>query len=602
MTIKSLYPTSRPSLDLNFADAKRLDPRITYSRASSGVYYDDKTQVKAEENLAYPSEDFTNAWWAKTEVTISGNTAAAPDGTFTADKFIATTSGTRHFVGFSAPIQFASNIDGTSVISIFAKAAEYNFLYFLNDTGPASQTAFFNLASGTVATVSGANVSGATISSTAASGWYRCSVAMTNAFGAGRAIGIGVSNADATVTFAGNGTNGIHVWGAQYERRTTVTNYVATSGSPVTVYMPGLVAAGVNQPRFEHNPITRESLGLLIEDARTNLITQSQRFDLSPWGTVGASVRANSIVAPDGTVTASRLIEDTSVNTTHNIVVTGLMASGTTYTYSVYAKADSRSWLLISPGGSWGYGWFNLSNGTVGSVGPGGSSAITPVGNGWYRCSITATAASSGNILLYATTGNGVVNYTGDGTSGLFLWGAQLEVSLNATSYIATSGSQLTRSVDIAQITGTNFTNWYNPEGGSAYVEYVNRNLYSSTQIFAFRENGFGYRDSATGSSSNYYTELDFYVGLTFQLRPANFDTKNKAAFRFKRGDYASTLNSAAVQTSSYSADFPKATYLDLGCGGNSNTNPFGRINAPIAKFTYWPTLLSNSTLQSITL
>ena len=101
------YPSIQPSLNLDFANAKTLDPRITFTRSTTGTYYDGKTVAKAEENLATYSEDFTQvASWGATDTSVSGNTTTAPNGTSTADTLTAsaTTAANAGTVQIAVPL------------------------------------------------------------------------------------------------------------------------------------------------------------------------------------------------------------------------------------------------------------------------------------------------------------------------------------------------------------------------------------------------------------------------------------------------------------------------------------------------------------------
>ena len=84
MTIQQNYPSTKPALLLDFANTKKLDPRITFTRASTATYYDGKTNAKAEENLLVRSQEFDNAIWAKTTTTVTTNSFVAPDTTASA--------------------------------------------------------------------------------------------------------------------------------------------------------------------------------------------------------------------------------------------------------------------------------------------------------------------------------------------------------------------------------------------------------------------------------------------------------------------------------------------------------------------------------------
>lgn len=189
------------------------------------------------------------------------------------------------------------------------------------------------------------------------------------------------------------------------------------------------------------------SVAIPIYDSR-NLLSRSQELGDAVWNSVGLTVSADVAVAPDGTTTADKLVETATTGShyfSRNAQLT--ITSGTTYTSSVYAKAGERTILYLNPDSSSTSGLkaatFDLSSGTVTNTETGGTAAITSAGNGWYRCSVSSVA--TGTLVrglspsLRTTSGLGYQSYTGDGTSGLFLWGAQFEVGASPTTYFATT-------------------------------------------------------------------------------------------------------------------------------------------------------------------
>jgi hypothetical protein len=375
--------------------------------------------------------------------------------------------------------------------------------------------------------------------------------------------------------------------------------------------------AGVNEARFDHNPSTGESLGLLVEEARTNLVIYSEDFSTG-WGYIRLSYSENQITSPDGNVTADKLIEDTTENTTHRVQSTSItFTSGTTYTHSVFAKSGERSYLAVelhfqNSGNVWGESspraWFDLATGTIGDENN-CTATITNFGNGWYRCSITQTASSTGvnspGYKLATGTTSGDEVYTGNGTSGIFVWGAQVEQGSFPTSYIPTVASTVTRSADNASITGTNFSSFYNPSEGSILCNgrIIKMNPSTFGQIF------WAIGDSATFNESMYLVNDASTNNITYNLfdnGSNQFQTKisnvtdnsfNKTAIAIKLNDSAGSFN-GSTPTTDTSCTLPTVNSLKI---GNASWNTLNSLNGTIARLTYYPVRLSNSQLQTLT-
>jgi hypothetical protein len=169
---------------------------------------------------------------------------------------------------------------------------------------------------------------------------------------------------------------------------------------------------------------------------RRNLLTWTEQFDNAAWTLAGPTVVANTSTAPNGTLTADLLRSATS-SSGQFIGDAGVSTSATTHTTSVYLKASGYSWAILYAVGPNVGVHFDVQNGVVGStfVGAPTSSSITPVGNGWFRCSITFTATTSVSSRIYIRSSDGGGAFAGDGTSGILMWGAQLELGSTATDY-----------------------------------------------------------------------------------------------------------------------------------------------------------------------
>jgi hypothetical protein len=406
----------RPSLLLDFANTKTLDPRITFTRASTGTFYDGKTVALAEQNLVTNSGNFSP--FAVNGSTTTANSTTAPDGTTTAYTLTENTATSLHRMEWTSP---PSGSAGT--LSVFAKQNTQRYLYISTFNG-VNHFVIFDLQTGTISQNDGTTTASITA---AANGFYRCSVGVATSV---TYLEFGMSNSGTTAStttapsYLGASLS-IYIWGIQYETRNSLTAFTATSGAPITNYIPVLLTAAAGVARFEHNPVTGESLGLEIEEQRTNLVTYSEQFDNAAWSKSNSTVTSNTIIAPDGTLTGDKLVENSSLafhNATQSVV-------GVNPTFSVYAKAGERNQLAVFIGGvSVGVG-FDLTAGTVitisGYTTGSSTSTITAVGNGWYRCTVAFSGTTAFVQLGMGLSGAG--NYTGNGFAGLYIWGAQLE-------------------------------------------------------------------------------------------------------------------------------------------------------------------------------
>jgi hypothetical protein len=173
-----------------------------------------------------------------------------------------------------------------------------------------------------------------------------------------------------------------------------------------------------------------------------NLAFQSQTLG-TDWQVNQASISSNATTAPDGTSTAEKLIE--SGGTITPILYSNsqfpTLISGLTYTVSFYGKAAERNWIYIETSISTVKTvWFDLTNGVVGTEEAGTVGTITSVGSGWYRCSLTFTTDATGGYLVFGIAdADNDKSLFGDGTSGLYIWGVQLNRGPIATPYLATT-------------------------------------------------------------------------------------------------------------------------------------------------------------------
>lgn len=247
-----------------------------------------------------------------------------------------------------------------------------------------------------------------------------------------------------------------------------------------------LKTAASGERRIDFDPLTGARLGLLKEDARTNLFLYSGAFGNAVWNinVVVSTKVASTETDPTGAQTATLLQEVNLGVGNRYCYQDAAYTSGTAYTISVFAKAQGgRSLQMV--GGTLNavftandYCNFDLVNGVVGTKGSGVSRAeMRQLPNGWYRCSMTVTAAATATGRMQfnsITTASSSRNesYTGDGTSGIHVFGAQSEAGPRRSSYIATTSATVTRPADIISNGSGNvipFASWYNSTSGTLY-------------------------------------------------------------------------------------------------------------------------------------
>ena len=342
-----------------------------------------------------------------------------------------------------------------------------------------------------------------------------------------------------------------------------------------------LQTAATDVPRFDHNPTTGESLGLLVEEQRTNLLLRSEDFSTT-WVRFNVNASSNAILAPDGTLTADKLTENDADN--FHRIRQGI-TSGVTGVFSVFLKAAERTRVNLGTSDINLIAGFDLSAGSVVS----GTGSIEPFGDGWYRCSISATFTTSGPFLLLRNSSSEF--YTGDGTSGIYLWGAQLEAGAFPTSYIPTTTAAATRNASLADLISGAIANNIR----SFYVEFSSPAV-GTRGVVSLNDNTANERASVLTSGTD--PRLVVHDGGAEQ---ANINggtvaagVRTRVAVRINADDFAISINGGAVVTDT-SGTLPTVDRLMFG-----RTQAGEYLNGRIARFTGWSQLLPNATLQTL--
>ena len=619
MAIAANFPVTRPSLLLDFSNQTVLDPRLTFARTTTALYYDNKSAALAEQNLLLYSNTFTNAIWVASGVGTPVVGATDPAGGATGYTLTATVGSSIHRVNNASATASPATYTASVYLQAGAGTGSYTFASLLIGAATNSATATFNLSgagSVTQSFTTGWTVVSSSITQIGSTAWYRCTLTATLI--ATESIGITVQmNSVGTYTpssglqpsWTAAGTETLLVYGAQLEQRSTPTVYTATTATAVNTYTPTLQTAAINAPRFDYDPVTRTSLGLLLEQASTNLALYSSDYTNAAWTKIACTITATADISPDGTQNASLLVCNTT-NTAHSINnISAYTAS--VYTVSSYIKYYGLQFAqLIGVTVGQTYCNFDLINGIVGTAGGVGSPTgnIQPVGNGWYRCSMTFTALANGTGNFYIagspslTATNAGLAFAGNGFNGYLVWGAQVELAPSATSYIANTSIANARTVDSASMTGTNFSSWYNYSGGTVYIEAASgapTTAASPTPIWftdGSTTNQIGFWLSTTGV--NTYAKVN---NVAVQNLNVSLPSASVANTFYKTAWYYSAVgngvSSAGQTATTYSTAIVAPAITTLNLGSQAGASP---LNGRIKKFAYYPLALTNTQIQSL--
>jgi hypothetical protein len=598
-----------PSLDLNFAaslstvDQVSGKNLVSFTRSSSGTYFDSAGVLRsATTNLLLRSEEFGTTW-VPVRSSVSADAIIAPNGTLTADKIVENNEPGTHLISQSGTL--ISIVGARYTYSVYAKADGRDWLII--SPGGTWGYAWFNISGGTLGTVvDGGGATTASITNVG-NGWYRCVVSATAVDA--RGLQFLLSNTNNAVTYTGDGTSGLYLWGAQLEIGSVATAYIPTTST-------------VNSaPRFDHDPTTGESLGLLVEEQRTNLLLRSEEFNDASWTQVFLSenVTANSIAAPNGLLVADRVA---TINATAEFGVgqSATVTANIPTTVSIFAKAAASNFVYVRYyGGNTNLFYtiiVNLSTGIVTNTRTGLSTtavshSVIALPNGWYRISCTATHNSTTQFLIAGPclTGTQAIGATfgevptaGTGNESIYLYGAQLETGAFATSYIPTTTSAVTRSADLASITGTAFSGWYRQDEGTIFSAfsiptasttggarvYSIQNSAASTQIWLRLQGGTNrvYQVTDLSAQQAVLTPGTFSAGVVY-----------RGAIALKTDDFGFSENGSAA-TVDNSGTLGTVDRMGIGMDAGGGVP----LNGHIRRITYYPVRISNPLLQAITL
>jgi hypothetical protein len=368
---------------------------------------------------------------------------------------------------------------------------------------------------------------------------------------------------------------------ASLDSRVTFTRTGATA---TRVNASGLIAyVAANTARFDFDPTTLVCKGLLIEEARTNIVIQSDALNSGAYATSNATVGTNAVVSPDGTLNAETVTTGAS-GTGQIFGVSALLpvTPATDYTVSFYAKNISATYVVygvlkVTPTAAWIVDIANPANNYVSQI---NSST-------WTRITFSFNSGTATSINLYMAANL-------PATQSLSIWGVQLEAGAFATSYIRTTGSQVTRTPDVAVMTSTNFSSWYTATTGAAVVWAIPQTATGTRPLIQFDDT------TALEIITLRGNVADPEMYIVDAVAQAQIDTGTIVAnTAYKLSGAWHTNNCAAAKDggsvgTDVAATIPTPTQLRIGSDGTNYASAW------VQKILYYPQRLINAEVQAI--
>jgi len=639
----SLIPV-RSTLSLLFDRGEFNDGVIDFARASQASYFDKNGVLQvapvntprldydpltgelkgflveeSRTNLFTYSEEFIK--WGLVNVNIKPNSEIAPNGKISADSMVVSGASGEHRVRFSASMAVSTSY----TVSCYVKKITSRYVYIRDLTN--NGDSIFDLDNGVV--VKQGTGSSASIYDVGT--YYRIIISFTTpASITNNLIDIGVTSSSTSFSSTMTIGDSFAIWGAQLEQGSFPTSYIPpntafTSRASTATYFDAngvLQTAGVDVARdnaygFVDGKIT--PIGLLLEEARTNLLPVSEEFTNGAWDNFNNRSTINNGWGLDIFGTGNgfdRFLANDTAECRIDEVVT--VTSGI-YTASFYAYDFNNTFchfLAYSASNNSGARqWFNLQTGEIGGSSNFGSNVsvlsagMENLGSGVYRC---YAVIDFGYTDFTFGIGLGNANLTTSSTVGQYIYisGAQLEQGSYPTSYIPTSGSAVTRSADVssssavtrsadnAVIDGQEFLDFYNQEegtwiavakpftgvtAGSSMLFQVYTDANDRYSVYSFNDRGY------------IYYQVD--SGVVSTVTPIEDKELNEVKIAITQPEKGKFFIDGVEQELNQNNEIPVHS-LSIGFRGYSASSYF---NGHIKRIVYFPKALSDADLQALT-
>ena len=393
--------------------------------------------------------------------------------------------------------------------------------------------------------------------------------------------------------------------------------YYRTGPASYTDEFGKVVIVSRDTPRFDHEPATRESKGLLIEDSRINQWLQSET--LAAYVTGGALQQSTltnagtSTKDPAGEYNATKMAA-TAQGGAHSFYKNFTSGSnGNNHTFSVWVKAAGVDYARIyvdSVGGNLGgpgvtFSTKNTWNLSASGVGTQVATSVVEYPNGWWRLSVTGSFSNRNDYYCHVDLegGEGDISFTGNGSNGMYVWGAQFELGVYPTSYIPTRGTSRTRGNEYMQIEGSDISDLYNTLEGTLVAEWIGKESEANQNLVSFHKDlGQVERIELRSTASNTAkVRFEVVTGSSSTVSDSSIShggigDNTKAAFGFKKDDYAFSVNGSAVATDS-SGNMPSdinSLMIGRAAWGTSWFDGY------VKRISYYPKRLSDNQLITL--
>lgn len=377
-----------------------------------------------------------------------------------------------------------------------------------------------------------------------------------------------------------------------------------TAGRATRINAAGFIElVADNVPRLDYplGGITAGCPALLVEPSAQNLALQSEDLGTG-WSLVnllafgsGSVLNTTATLDPYGTNVADLIVANTTVGQ-HRADRATVSASGS-YTFSIFVKAAGYGFIRLRIGGDGAV--FDLSNGNTSGVAAGIVASSQNYGNGWYRCIISkAAAVANEDIRTNMQPTSSTADFAGNGTSGIYVFGAQYEAGSVATSYIPTTTAAITRGADTISKTGV--SSLIGQSEGTIYAEVAYSSIAATKTIISITDGTSSNRIAIRINSTTVITARIVVAGasndynVTIPAIPSSGILKISLAY--KANDYVFAIN-GTTYASTTTRPVPATNAVTLG------NNGFGSdfLNDRILAAELYPTRLTNAQLQSLT-